>query len=77
MPSNGTFFWRKCCGHERVGWWHFLNCRGWENEGSLFLGELTMVHKSSKSAIVSGIGKAMLGLRSIGVHTTTVQSNTS
>ena len=56
MPSNGTFFWRKSCGHESR-WWHFLNWRGWENGGALFLGELTMVHKSPKSPIVGGIGR--------------------
>ena len=35
---------------------------------ALFLGELTMVHKSPKSGIVMGIEKAMLGERSTGVR---------
>ena len=56
MPSNGTFFWGNLAGM-RVGWWHFLNWRGWENGGAFFLGELTMVHKSPKSPIVRGIGR--------------------
>lgn len=77
IKQDFFIFWRKSGIHESVLVWHFLNCRLWENEGAeVFLGwKLTMVHKSPNIPIVYGIGKAMLGQRSIGVHTTILQSH--